>query len=155
MSTENKLADIASKTLGSSASYAVHTDKFDPSLINPMPRAEARESWGIDPKSFVGFDTWHCHEATFLTDTGIPIAGTLKMVYSANSEFMIESKSAKLYLNTFDMCKMGKTKKKAIANYEKQISSDISAALKTKVKVKFFGSGSHTSGEAAVDMSQN
>lgn len=143
MSTTN-LSDIASKTLGSSASYAVYTDKFDPSLLNPMPRSLAREQWSIKSSDFVGYDTWHCHEATFLLDSGLPVAGTIKYVYSSDSEFMVESKSAKLYMNSFDMCKMGPTLESAIANYEQQIKTDLEAALQTPVHVKFFRSGADT-----------
>jgi len=141
MSTTN-LSDIASKSLGSSASYAVYTDKFDPSLLNPMPRSLARDQWGIKASDFVGYDAWHCHEATFLLDNGVPISGTLKIVYSSGSHFMVESKSAKLYLNSFDMCKMGATYEAAVANYEQQVIADLEGALHIPVKVKFFPSGS-------------
>lgn len=135
------LSDIAAKTLGSSASYAVYTEKFDPSLLNPMPRKLARDGWSIKGDEFVGYDTWHCHEATFLLDNGVPVAGTLKYVYSSDSEYMVESKSAKLYLNTFDMCKMGSKLDTAILNYEQQVKTDLEKALNTEVKVKFFKSG--------------
>lgn len=136
------LTDIASKTLGSSASYAVYTEQFDPSLLNPMPRILARDGWGINGDEFVGFDTWHCHEATFLLNNGVPIAGTVKYVYPSDSEFMVESKSAKLYMNSFDMCRMGETVDEAIINYEKQIALDLTNAIGKPVKVKFFKSGS-------------
>lgn len=136
------LNDIASKTLGSSASYAVYTEEFDPSLLNPMPRKLARDGWDIRGDEFVGFDTWHCHEATFLLNNGYPVAGTVKYVYPSDSEFMVESKSAKLYFNSFDMCKMGETLKDAIANYEKQIALDLTNVIGKDVKVKFFRSGS-------------
>jgi 7-cyano-7-deazaguanine reductase len=135
------LNDIASKTLGSSASYAVYTDKHDASLLNPMPRKLAREGWGIEGHEFVGYDTWHCHESTFLLDNGAPIAGTLKYTYSSDSKYMVESKSAKLYLNTFDMCKMGQTVDAAIENYELQVKADLEKVLETEVEVAFFKSG--------------
>lgn len=137
MSDNISINDIASKSLGSANSYAVYTDKFDPSLLVPMPRALAREEYGITGKEFVGFDAWHCHEATFLLNNGVPVAGTLKIVYSADSEFMVESKSIKLYLNTFDMCKMGNNLASAIKNYEKQVAEDLTKALKTTVRVFF------------------
>jgi len=140
------LTDIASKTLGSSASYAVYTEQFDPTLLNPMPRKLARDGWDIKGDEFVGYDTWHCHEATFLLENGAPIAGTLKYTYSSDSEFMVESKSAKLYLNTFDMCKMGSTVDEAVANYEDQVRKDLKEALKTDVDVKFFKSGDDACG---------
>ncbi|CAB5226460.1 7-cyano-7-deazaguanine reductase [uncultured Caudovirales phage] len=136
------LTDIAAKTLGSSASYAVYTEQFDPSLLNPMPRHLARDGWGIKSDMFVGFDTWHCHEATFLLNNGVPVAGTVKYVYPADSEFMVESKSAKLYMNSFDMCKMGDTVDEAIKNYENQIATDLTNVIGKEVKVKFFKSGS-------------
>jgi len=138
------LTDIASKTLGSSASYAIYTEQFDPSLLNPMPRELARKDWGITGGEFLGYDTWHCHEATFLLNNGYPVAGTVKYTYKADSEFMVESKSAKLYMNSFDMCKMGETVKEAIANYEKQIAIDLTACIGSPVDVKFFPSGADT-----------
>lgn len=135
------MSDVAAKSLGSANSYAVYTDQFDPSLLNPMPRILARQDWGIKGDEFVGYDTWHCHEASFLLDNGLPVAGTLKIVYPASSEFMVESKSFKLYLNTFDMCKMGPTFEKAIAAYEAQVKHDISEAIKAPVEVGFFRAG--------------
>lgn len=137
----NNLNDIASKTLGSSASYAVYTEDFDPTLLNPMPRKLARETWGIKGDEFVGMDVWHCHEATFLLDSGAPVAGTLKFAYRSDSEYMVESKSMKLYLNSFDMCKMGTTIADAIVNYEHQVKVDLECILESQVQTKFFMSG--------------
>jgi 7-cyano-7-deazaguanine reductase len=140
MSTSN-MNDYAAKSLGSANSYAVYTDKFDPSQLNPMPRSAARGDWGIKGDEFVGYDVWHCHESSFLLDNGLPVAGTLKIICSASSEYMVESKSFKLYLNTFDMCKMGATLSEAIYNYEEQVKRDISACIGNTVSVKFFQSG--------------
>ncbi len=136
-----KMNDYASKSLGSENSYAIYTDQFDASLLNPMPRAAARGDWNITGDEFVGYDVWHCHESTFLLENGLPIAGTLKIICPASSEFMVESKSFKLYLNSFDMCKMGKTIEEATANYEKQVTEDVSKCIGAEVEVKFFGSG--------------
>lgn len=136
----DKMTEIASKSLGDSTSYAVYTDKFDPSLLNPMPRSIAREGYGIKGDEFKGFDAWTCHEATFLTDNGLPVSGTLKFVYGAESEFMVESKSAKLYLNSFDMCKMGATEAISISNYENQVKHDLETILQTEVDVRFYSS---------------
>lgn len=137
----NNMNDAASRSLGSANSYAVYTDKFDASQLNPMPRILARQDWGIKGDEFVGYDVWHCHEATFLLNNGLPVAGTLKIICPSDSEFMVESKSFKLYLNTFDMCKMGATIDEAIANYETQVKEDVSACIKANVEVAFFKSG--------------
>jgi 7-cyano-7-deazaguanine reductase len=140
MSVSN-MNEAASRSLGSANSYAVYTDKFDASQLNPMPRILARQDWGIKGDEFVGYDVWHCHEATFLLNNGLPVAGTLKIICPSDSEFMVESKSFKLYLNTFDMCKMGATMDEAIANYENQVKEDVSACIKANVEVAFFKSG--------------
>ena len=137
MSSNQSINDIAAKSLGSDNSYAVYTDTFDPSLLVPMPRALARNEYGITGKEFTGFDVWHCHESTFLLNNGIPVAGTLKIIYPSDSEYMVESKSIKLYLNTYDMCKMGYTIDGAIKNYENQILKDLCNILKTNVRVYF------------------
>lgn len=133
------MSEIASKTLGSSASYAVYTEQFDPSLLNPMPRKLARDSWNMTGDEFDGVDVWRCHEATFLLNSGKPVSGTLKFVYPASSEFMVESKSMKLYLNTFDMCRMGSTYEEAVTNYKNQVKTDLEAILGAEVGVAFFG----------------
>jgi len=148
---QNNLTDIASRSLGSSASYAVYTDKFDASLLNPMPRALARVEHGITGSEFVGYDTWHCHEATFLLNNGYPVAGTVKYTYPSSSEFMVESKSAKLYMNSFDMCKMGDTVKEAIAKYEEQIATDLTNVIGAPVSVKFHESGSDDRGLSPIE----
>jgi len=137
MSNNQSINDIAAKSLGSDNSYAVYTDTFDSSLLVPMPRHLAREEYSITGEEFTGYDVWHCHESTFILNNGIPVAGTLKIVYLANSKYMVESKSIKLYLNTFDMCKMGFTIDAAIKNYQTQVSKDLSKILETNVMVFF------------------
>ena len=72
MSVSN-MSEAAARSLGSANSYAVYTDQFDPSQLNPMPRILARQDWGITGDEFVGYDTWHCHEATFLLNNGLPM----------------------------------------------------------------------------------
>lgn len=136
-SYEDKIAE----SLGSANSYAIKTDKFDPSLLNAIPRKDARDDWDIKGNEFKGVDVWHCHEATFLTNSGIPVAGTLKFVYNSASKDMVESKSMKLYLNTFDMCKMGDTIDEAISAYEEQVQLDLSDLLGVEITTTFHESG--------------
>lgn len=140
MSNGNEFNEIASKHLGQAGSYAVQTDKFDSTLLVPMPRKVVREEININT-SFHGYDVWHCHEATFLLNNGLPIAGTLKVVIPADSPFMVESKSFKLYLNSFDMCKMGRVPADAITNYLNQIKSDIEKCTGSKITLEFFLDG--------------
>lgn len=136
---KSEMTEIASKTLGDSTSYAVYTDKYDPTLLNPMPRALARTENNITGDEFDGFDVWHCYEATFLTDLGHPVSGIMKIIYPADTKMMIESKSMKLFLNSFDMCKMGQNVRTAISNYNHAVRQSISECLEdSRVEVNFF-----------------
>ena len=138
MDREEEFDSISSKFLGQQGSYAVQTDHFDSSFLVPMPRKNIRNLYGVTGREFVGVDVWNCHEATFLLTSGMPIAGTLKVIYPSSSEFMVESKSFKLYLNSFDFCKMGDTLDKAILNYELQVKNDLTEILKCHVQTRFF-----------------
>lgn len=133
--------DYASKSLGSENSYAVYTDKYDSSLLNAMPRELGRKDWEIDSKQFFGVDVWVCHEASFLTTNGLPVAGTLKFSYSSQTKLMVESKSMKLFLNSFDMCKIGSTIDNAIVNYCVVVKEELEKLLDCVVNVSFFKEG--------------
>jgi 7-cyano-7-deazaguanine reductase len=138
MQGSDKTIDEAAAThLGQGGSYAVQTTQFDPTLLVRMPRQEARDEWGIK-EDFVGVDVWRAYEATFLLSNGMPVSGTLKIVYESRSKYMVESKSLKLYLNTFDMCEMGPAIQIATQKYVSQIERDLSKLLSTNVKVGFF-----------------
>lgn len=125
--------DIAKKSLGDSTSYAVYSDSVDKSLLNPMPRDLARGEHDIMISAH-GYDVWHCYEATFLGDDGVPMSGVLKIVVPHTSRFIIESKSLKLYLNTYDMVKFDNP-----VTYQDMIRDDLREALRdTRIDVTFF-----------------
>lgn len=133
------MADYASQSLGDSTSYAIYTDQYDPALLVRMPRNLAREDWGIKGDEFTGYDVWHCHEATFLNYYGLPIAGTLKIMIPSHSRWMIESKSMKLFLNSFDMCRMGSSNiQNAIGDYERKVGYHLGQCIDHGVQVRFF-----------------
>lgn len=141
------ISDYASRSLGDSSSYAVYTKLYDPKLLNPMPRILARQDYGITGKEFNGFDVWHCYEATFLLDNGMPVAGVVQIVIPSSTEFMLESKSMKLFFNSFDMCMMGPTKLSAIQNYVDTLKNCLNTAIgievgsQDQIRVKFFEEG--------------
>ena len=115
-------------------------DNYDTSLLFRIPRSENRVHYGLDDDHlpFVGFDIWNCYELSFLTDNGLPVSRVMKLVYSAQSPWLVESKSLKLYLNSFNMDHFGKTVSKAVENVGVIISNDVSLLLETEVYVSFF-----------------
>lgn len=137
--SQSKMTEIASKTLGDSTSYAVYTDQYDPTLLNPMPRHLAREENNISGDEFSGYDVWHCYESTFLTNNSHPVSGILKIVYPSNTLNMVESKSMKLFLNSFDMCKLGDNIREASSNYVSIVRKSLIDCLgDSRVEVNFF-----------------
>lgn len=74
---------------------------WDPSLLVGVPRTLARGVEGIDASKFEGYDLWNCWEVSWLDLQGKPITRIGQLVVSANSPNLCESKSLKLYLNSF------------------------------------------------------
>ena len=110
---------------------------YDPSLIVPVPRQENRTSISIinDNLPFVGYDVWNAYEIGCLNKNGVPFSGIAKIVYPCNSEFIVESKSLKLYLNSFNMTKIDAESFSVVKDIlEETIKTDLSHALKTDVK---------------------
>ena len=131
----DELRALASKHLGKAgdgtivAAYVTPTE-HDKSLLVPLPRSLNRAKSKINSSNFVGYEVWHAYEMSFLSQSGMPATGVLKVKYSATSESMIESKSFKLYLNSFDLEKF--ESKEAV---EAVIQEDLSEALVDDVEV--------------------
>jgi len=134
-----KQFDIHDTALGKSVSMP---DKYDPSLLFRIPRSENRIQYGIEETQlpFVGFDVWNCYEVSFLTENGLPVSRVMKLVYAADSVYLVESKSLKLYLNSFNMDHFGNTIAKAEERVGVTISNDLSILLETQVYVSLFDS---------------
>ena len=134
-----EVVDIASKHLGK-VGGAGYSDQYNPDLLVAIPRNLNREAYGIKENElpFIGSDVWNCYEVSAITTKGRPVAGMMKIIYSSDSEFHVESKSIKLYLNSFNMTKIGDTEKECIALMEQRVEKDLSTRLKTDVKAKLF-----------------
>jgi 7-cyano-7-deazaguanine reductase len=140
-----EIENIANKHLGRALDgtivkpYETPTE-IDPSLLVAVPRVLNRTQYGIDENNlpFVGYDVWHCYEFSTLLDNGAPVTGVLKIVYSADSPNIVESKSLKLYLNSFNMVRMGKTYLDILDNVKQKIFGDLSECIGAPIRVSFF-----------------
>jgi 7-cyano-7-deazaguanine reductase len=130
--------NINDTILGKTASTPEH---YDAQLLFRIPRSENREQYGISDTTlpFVGFDVWNCYELSFLTDNGLPVSRVMKLIYSADSRYLVESKSLKLYLNAFNMDSFGRTIAQAEKKVAEIITKDLSALLEIEVHVTLFG----------------
>ena len=132
----DKTFEAASRYLGKNVKGS---DFYNPSLLVPIPRMENRKQYNIDNSElpFYGYDVWHAYEFSALCENGMPVTRVLKICYSCESEFIIESKSLKLYLNSFNMSKFGKNINECLLLCKKLIEKDLTEVLKTIVKVDF------------------
>lgn len=138
---QEAVISIASKHLGKVGGEG-YKDTYDPSLLVEIPRYLNREAYGIDDNNlpFVGGDVWNAYEVSAITTKGLPVVGMLKIWYPADSKLHVESKSIKLYLNSFNMTQMGDTDLECIAILKDRVKRDLSDLLQTKVEVEMFTS---------------
>ena len=85
--------------LGTQTAYPV---RYDPSVLRAIDRAPARRRIGINAKlPFSGEDVWTGYELSWLLPGGLPRIGVLTLRVPCTSPALVESKSLKLYLNSF------------------------------------------------------
>ena len=86
--------------LGKSSAYV---DQYDASLLFPIPRAAKRLEIGVPASSpFFGADIWSAYELSWLNARGKPQVAIAHFTIPAESVNIVESKSFKLYLNSFN-----------------------------------------------------
>ena len=131
-----KTDEFASKFLGKKVAGS---ENYDPSLLVAIPREENRKQHALNSNDlpFIGWDIWHAYEFSAMSVNGVPVTRLLKLKYSPNSEFLVESKSLKLYLNSFNMSRFGSSIKECLEICKNKIEHDLSEKLQTKVEVNF------------------
>ena len=89
--------------LGKASSYI---DQYDASLLFPIPRSEKRAEIGIaGALPFMGADLWTAFELSWLNSKGRPQVAICHVTIPCESPFIAESKSVKLYFNSFNNTK--------------------------------------------------
>lgn len=115
--------------LGKSSAYI---DSYDPTLLFPISRAESWKAVDVDRETlpFFGEDVWNGYEISWLNDKGVPQVAMAEFRFLAASPFLIESKSFKLYLNSYNQTRFANKQ-----NVEQRMVRDLSAASGSAVKV--------------------
>ena len=117
-------------TLGQQTTYAAH---YDPTLLKAVPRALNRDQLGISQTQpfSIGADIWTAFEISWLNLKGVPQVAIADVEIDYQSENLIESKSFKLYLNSFNQ-----TKFNDMTEVEQIMCQDLSYCAKGVVKVR-------------------
>ena len=86
--------------LGKSSSYI---DQYDAALLFPIARRSKRDEIGLTGTlPFFGADLWTAYELSWLNPRGKPQLALARITVPAESTHIVESKSVKLYLNSFN-----------------------------------------------------
>ncbi|TDR47754.1 7-cyano-7-deazaguanine reductase [Tahibacter aquaticus] len=121
-------------SLGKSVAYR---DDYDASLLFPIPRQAKRIELGLTADlPFHGVDVWNAYELSWLDLRGKPRVAMAEFRVPATSPNIIESKSFKLYLNTFAQTRMADAA--AVADL---LQRDLSAAAGAQVTVSLRSGG--------------
>jgi len=118
--------------LGKKSAYEHH---YNPDKLFPILRDEKRLEIGISPNAlpFYGYDLWNHYEVSWLNPKGKPVVAIAEIIYSCHSPSIIESKSMKLYFNTFNQTRFQDKKE-----VEQTIQKDLEAALEHPVQIQLF-----------------
>ena len=107
---------------------------YNPDKLFPIPRKGKRDEIGVPEKlPFFGFDLWNHYEVSWLNERGKPIVALAEMTYSCDTPNMIESKSMKLYFNSFNNSKFKDT-----STVKATIEKDIAECVDGPVNVSIF-----------------
>ena len=137
MSTAQLDNSRVSRHLGQTSSYA---RQYDPSLLVREPRASNRTYLGLDNNDlpFCGYDIWNAYEVSAMTENGRPVTAIAKIMYPCDNEYIVESKSIKLYFNSFNMNRAGSTGDECLDYIKECAERDLSDLLETNVIVTLF-----------------
>ena len=116
--------------LGQQTKYA---EKYDRTLLQPVPRHLNRDMLNITTTQpfTIGADIWTAYEISWLSPKGVPQVAIADVSIDFRSENLIESKSFKLYLNSFNQTQF------ANFNEVQQIlQQDLQDCAKGEVKVR-------------------
>jgi 7-cyano-7-deazaguanine reductase len=108
--------------LGKTSAYV---DQYDASLLFPIPRQTKRDEIGVTGQPpFFGADLWTAYELSWLNPRGKPQVALARITVPAESTHIVESKSFKLYLNSFN-----NTRLVDAAELQTRMRQDLSAVV--------------------------
>lgn len=121
---------VTASPLGKAVTYR---DAYAPELLFPIARQSKRDELGLraDALPFIGEDVWNAYELSWLNSRGKPVVALGSFTVPAYSPRLIESKSLKLYLNSFNQTAFA-----SLEAVRETIARDLSAAAGAAVAVE-------------------
>lgn len=118
---------IQQSGLGQSTDYVCD---YDPKQLYPIPRANKWQQ-SFEQCPYIGVDVWNAYEVSWLNLKGLPQVAIVEFRVPAYSPNIIESKSFKLYLNSFNL-----TRFESAAEVSRLMVQDLSVSAGALVVVE-------------------
>jgi len=129
--------------LGKSSTYG---SQYDPGLLFAIARRASRQAIGLEDNfPFFGSDIWTAWELSWLNHAGVPQCAAAEFRLPFDSPCLIESKSLKLYLNSFSMSRFA-----SASEIQELIARDLAARAGAPVEIRLFTSAAALPPGAAV-----
>ncbi|GAB1261874.1 NADPH-dependent 7-cyano-7-deazaguanine reductase QueF [Aurantivibrio plasticivorans] len=127
------MADNNSAGLSPLGKKSEYVSVYTPSLLCPIPRHESRTPLGIksDSLPFSGVDLWTGYELSWLDSQGKPQVAVAQFQFPCSNPNLVESKSFKLYLNSFNQ-----TRFNSLQEVVQTLESDLGIASAGPVSVE-------------------
>ncbi|MCG8633734.1 MAG: NADPH-dependent 7-cyano-7-deazaguanine reductase QueF [Desulfobacterales bacterium] len=111
-----------------------HSRYYDPAQLFPVKRAQGRDSINIKaPLPFHGEDLWTAYELSWLNRKGKPVVAMGEITFPCTAPFLVESKSLKLYLNSFNQSRF-----ESAGKVKEIMEKDLSHAAGAGVSVEIY-----------------
>lgn len=122
---------VEDSPLGKKSAYI---SQYDPGLLFPIPRLIKRNEINVpSPLPFKGYDHWNAYELSWLNAKGKPQVAIGELIIDCESLNIIESKSLKLYFNSFNNSRI-ESQETLLA----MIKHDLEQALAGKLSISLF-----------------
>lgn len=124
--------ELKASVLGKSTEYA---QQYDASLLYPIARKLNRDQIAVSDTAlpFLGEDIWTGYEISWLNNKGKPQVAVATFTFSCQSKYIIESKSFKLYLNSFNQSHFSSKNE-----VQETLTRDLSEASNSTVAVTLY-----------------
>lgn len=132
MSKYEKSAELSELTLGKVTQYI---SEYTPDLLQAVPRSLNRDDLSLTNAQlpFVGEDVWYGYELSWLNNKGKPVVAVAEFRFPCTSPNLVESKSFKLYLNSFNQ-----TRFSSVEDVKRALKTDLSTTAGAPAYVELF-----------------
>lgn len=132
MANYQNAIELSKLTLGKNTQYC---SEYTADLLQGVPRSLNRDSLALNQSNlpFVGEDVWYGYELSWLNEKGKPVVAVAEFRFACTSENIVESKSFKLYLNSFNQTRFASVK-----DVEQILITDLSKIVGSLAKVNLF-----------------